>query len=496
MKRNIKLLSLILVIATMLTAFSSCASLFGGADEEGEGKIPTLDSKDSNVMFMRNDVAVAQNSSTQFYIPHQAAEVKCIDSFTDGQYNYYCYYLGYLENFPLRYSTSINHEGTIKQTYERTLSAESQNSIEDSVSNSVTFTNTHKWESKIGVELGFSDLLQTVSFKIGASHTQAGEDSTSTSKQTTHSVAQSWSESSSNNFQLTLEKDDPKGEYRYVHYTKQCDVYVVVVYDLNKKDFVDYEYLTYADESIKNSVVMVEYSPDGNFNSNNESKLTFDYSLIDSIDTGIALENRAPKQEVSANIVPIDIPVVKHQCKKRAENYDPNTTGDSGHGKIHNGWEMGHLQISGCSRGTQENYFNIKAPKLFSIKYVFEKNPHELGSDAYVSDDSTGAVVGMNLNGKQVEMGAYQAIIYRKDGSGDPAIIKTNFMDGKKVGDEELILGNIENPETILKINIIIVYEITDPGGASIFDGGTAYTNWRSDYTFYFNGATPDDFAN
>ena len=38
---------------------------------------------------------VVASSTVNFYLPHKVNNVECVDSFTDGQYNYYYFYLGY-----------------------------------------------------------------------------------------------------------------------------------------------------------------------------------------------------------------------------------------------------------------------------------------------------------------------------------------------------------------------------------------------------------------
>ena len=457
--------------------------------EKAEAPItpPTLDTDDERVDFVREEIAVTLHDPTQFYIPHQVNKVECVDSFTDGAYNYYYFYLGYLENFPLLYSTTIKHTG-IEQTYQRTLSAESESSIGQAVSNSVTVTNSSYWENELGweVDTKIGNDLASVSIKRSYKGSWGEEHSQSTATETTHSVANTWAESSADQFVLPLTSTDPLGEYRYVHYTKKCFVYVVAVYSLSSKEFVGYDYLTFADESIKNSVVMIEYSTDGIFSSDNDSNLKFDPALINNIDVSIELENRSPSIGTD-KATPIDVAVQKHLCELD-KNYDLETNGVGRDGETdHSEFELGHLTIYGCEK-RGENIYIIKEPENFAIEYIFEEDtkelPNKYNHELRVSDDGATLVKGTSIQGKKIGQGAYQIKITRKSGASDDPIVVHNFMEGKYATAIERMLkaGNIANPETIAKIEITIVYELYYYH--SWFD--QHHTNWRSDYVFYF----------
>ena len=415
-----KKISLLALFMAVLMLLCSCIEIKPNGGFDDTAKLPTLDSNNEDVMFVRNEVAVVQSNSTRFYIPHQVNSVECVDKFTDGTYNYYYFYLGYLENFPLMYSPIIKHTGA-DQEYERTLSAQSEKSIENSVSNSVSVTkSTHSdhefgWES--GGSVGLENIAE-VSFKSSFKHSWGSEHSQSSTTENTHSVAESWAESSSESFKLNLRSSDPLGEYRYVHYTKKCFVYAVVIYDKSASEFICYDYITLADQDVQNSVFMVEYSANGGFSSDNESKLIFDESLIDNIDVSETLDNRVPSIDSSV-IKPIDIPVNKHLCKKDS-GYNLDTNGDKNHAKAHDGYDIGHLTLYGCEqKGTESNVFTIKNSTDFAIEYLFVENPHSLpkyrGKQTNVADDDAKSVKDTDIQGEKINMGAYQVKITYKN---------------------------------------------------------------------------------
>lgn len=443
---------------------------------------PSTGSNGSSVMFTRDGIDVVKNDPTLFYIPHQVNEVECVDSFTDGIYNYYCYYLGFLENFPLMYSSTIKHTGNGEQTYERTLITETQESIENSVSNSVSITNADYWENERGLEVGIevkggkalASIKQTFKGTWGEEHSQ------STATETIHSVASTLAESSADAFQLHLTASDPIGEYRYVHYTKKAFVYAVVAYNKSSEQF-SYDRVTFASDSVKDSVVMVEYSADGNFNSDNEETLIFDPSLIDSIDVHAPLENRAPS--VDEPILPINIPVNRHLCRNDS-NYNMNTSGNENDGHTdHDQYEIGHLTIYGCTAAG--NVFNVEDSKSFAIDYVFEQRtddlPNEYNNELRISDDDSSNVLGTEIK-DQIHHGAYQIRILDDSGRLIYQNVQCDFMRNKDIGSVvSLVPGSIDCKE-IGSIEITIVYELYYY--YSWFDHH--HTNWRCDYIFYF----------
>ena len=479
MKKRFLIITIILVFTMLLCSCKTSSTNGGNSNNNGNNG-----QEASNATQFTMDDVVA-SSTVNFYLPHQVNNVECVDSFTDGQYNYYYFYLGYLENFPLVFSSKIYHKasgGT--QTYSETISAEKQKSIETAVSNSITVTDTTKWE--LGFEVDFSDFLETQRLQLNGSYGE--EHATSTATETTHTVAESWLDSSSKTVELTLEKEDPVGYYRYVHYAKKCFVYVVVVYDIERENFVGYDYISYTEKSEKNTVKMFEYSKDENFNSDNTESLKFNESIINTIDLNIPLRDIS---ETIQSVSPIIIPVIKQLCGdyypmiSEEGGYNPNTTGNEKDGHTdHDQHEIGHLVVYGCTK--KGNKFNIKEPAHFKIEYIFDENPEKLpniyNNELYVSNDETAEIKGFRAKGHKVGHGAYQIIITSKSGATVYIDDEYDFMKDKDVGFVQDILKDYTNCNDIGKIEITIVYQLNY--FHSPFD--QHHTNWRCDYTFYF----------
>lgn len=495
-----KKLSIIALFLILATLFSSCNITIEEKKDAAENNSIHESGSSSNTD-SDSDVEIVQSGSVDFYRPRPVDEVKLTSSFNDGRYNYYYYYLGDIENFPLVKSEVATHTGN-KFNYEQSLSSEKQQSIENSVARCVTTTVSRNWQNtvEIGVTFG-NDKFFAVN--AGFSTSWGVENSQSNSLETTHSVAESWANSTTNTFCFSLDKDDPHGCYRYVKYAKECKVFAVAIYDTQaeaKPERIDnftFTYVTFVDET-QSPYVVTEYSQNESFDSDKESdiatKLKFDENVVLGLDPNALMPNV------------IDIPVEKTQCKKTDEIYDTANKGNADHGRVHNTWELGHLQIVGCDSKEGKNTFSVSNPYAFSIKYVLEKDPSNpvdektienmkennvidavifpSFKDAFICNDSSIEVKGMKLFGEKVGRGAYQVCVYRKGGIEDDPIVKTDFLSEKKSGDEIVLLNNVENIETIEKIKITIVYEIEDPG-YSFFDG-TVWTNWRSDYTFTF----------
>ena len=175
--------------------------------------------------------------------------------------------------------------------------------------------------------------------------------------------------------------------------------------------------------------------------------------------------------------------------------YDTTTNGHAGDGeKDHGLFELGHLRLYGCEKKS-ENIYTIKSTKDFAIEYILEQDPKDLpnkpNNELRVDYDEDTSVDNTSIQGKEIGRGAYEIKIIRKNGTTDEPIVATDFLTNKGEGAVISMLKNVENPSEIQKIEITIVYQLYFY--ASWFDHH--HTNWRSDYTFYFNGATPEDFA-
>jgi len=283
---------------------------------------------------------------------------------------------------------------------------------------------------------------------------------------------------------LEFTENTKVGFYRYIQYTKRCDIFALVVYDTSSREF-SWEYLSYAEEGIKSMQDMFEYSVDGSFESNNENTLTFDKSVLGTINTSNAPEYKGPVVEAPAT--PIKIPVNRHHCAHDT-GYDLTTDGDSKNAvKDHSLYEMGHLVFYGCKKSGE--IFRIAEPENFKLEYIFEEDPSDLPStgsgDLRISDDSSKTVLDTDIRNTTIGKGAYEVKIKYKNGSTAKTVTVTDFMEGKSRGSAVDMLNvqlNGVDLSKIAEIKVTIVYELYY--WANI--GDHHHSDWRCDYVFIF----------
>ena len=494
-----KLLIRILLLAFVcLSLFSMAAcDLFekdGTEEASGATVAPETTGGTSSGSVDDGKITFVNSDQMDFYIMHPEMDKEPTDKFTDGVFNYYYYYLGYIENFPLVFSSAKQYTNTSgKFSISDTITAESQVSIENTVSNSVTETRSDSRSWTKGAELKITGgILSKILTNFGLEGTgkvectDAWEVTNSHTTEQAHTVADAWAESKTKTITQDFDSESVPGYYRYVQYTKRCDVYALVVCEVGGyegNDQFSWTYLTYTEESPKAMIEMIEYSADGNFDSDNIGELTLDLNVLDDIDTSEKLENKATPEEIPST--PIALPVNKHQCAAD-HGYDMSTSGNESNRKNdHDRYEMGHLVLYGCKQ--VNGAYKISEPSNFKIEYILDANPDDLpsvkGGDLRISDDACSSVIGTDIQGKRVGYGAYCINVKYKNGTSAPAIVTVDFLENVSIGSVVDMLGYSGlDVASISEIKITIVYELYY--WANIFDHH--YTNWRSEYVLSF----------
>ena len=431
------------------------------------------------------NIPIQDTSDTFFYKAHPVSTPTLKDEFTDGVYNYYYYYLGYLENVPLVFSTIKYYGGnSVNMSFSETISYETQASIEVAVESSITETSGGSTSFEKGVELTIGNEGWVVSGKGHINVTDNWTWEKSTTSSTTHRVAESWANGTSRTISQSFDSSSKIGYYRYVQYTKRCDVFALVMYDLDTGKFT-WNYLSYTENSMQHTIEMIEYSEDGTFDSDHESKLIFDQSVIDKINLNKNLTYKGPAIETPC--YPITVSLNRHHCAHDT-GYDTNTIGNSINATIdHSLFEMGHIVIYGCKQNG--DIFTIAEPENFKIEYIFEQDPENLpatkSGDLRISDDSSSTVLNTNLGGNAIGKGAYEIVIKYKNGSTAKVVTTYDFMNGKsKDSVVDMLATSIYEVKlsNVAEIKITVVYELYF--WASVFDHH--HSDWRCDYTFNF----------
>jgi len=432
-----------------------------------------------------------------FYIAHPSDTIEIEYAFTDNEYRYYYFYLGYLENFPLVYSPSqyIIPNGT-SITFSKSMHVESIDSIEEAVSDSVSVTEAQStsWSKELGVKFAFEGVKifkakADVEVEAKTGVTDTWENSETRSHTLTHTVAKSMANGITETVSQTFDANAPKGHYRYVRYAKRCDVYVLTVHDPKTNDY-GWTYVTFADDSVKNMGETIEFSTEGTFSSDRENQLRYDEDkCLSCIDPKQTLPYRSTGTP-SETYAPISIPMTSVLCAEN-KDYDPNQTYNNDYKNNgaydHGSYTVGTFVLYGCWQN-KDGSLKIVEPDKFKIEFVFDQDPtrlpNEKNNELYVTSDTAKNVFDTDIrNGDEIGKGAYYIVIKLKNGSSLAPITGLNFMDNKTKGSVITILDNFNlDTQEIASIRIVAVYELQYYAGW--FDHH--FTNWRFDRTVTF----------
>ena len=379
-------------------------------------------------------------------------------------------------------------------THTETLRAETQVHVEKTIRDSIT--EITGGSTSIGEDPGFelSFAGEFLGFSIAPVTTNVVETfkwENSKTHEITHKVASIWTQEIEISNTLQFSSESQFGYYRYVQYAKRCEVYALVIYN-NASGKFDYNYISFVDSNVKNRIDLIEYSPNGDFDSDHETSLVFDKSLADKIDVNKTLEYRGKTDIVNTILIPIK----KENCALD-KGYDPDTEcNEESKKEAHNGFEVGQVEMNGAVEMKNNGNYFITNPEKFSLRYRLKIDPlnipyHPNGAHMEISKDDYGnkngeIVKGTNLV-KDIGMGAYWIKITYKDGTIDQIKNAYDIMKGKLSGDVISLLECSDlnsNASGISKIELTIVYELVVKLGP--LDFNNQHTNWRSDYVFIF----------
>lgn len=416
---------------------------------------------------------VYDSNDLSFYIPHSQRPTMT-DGYTDGEKNYYLYHIGYFENFPLLFSTTKRHTyPTTRYVYGQSVTEESAQLIESTILDRVTVENSYTTSVTVGVEatLGIKD-VESIGATLAVTDTYGS--STVAESSTVYHTASEWRKKIVSTLEQEFDADDPEGYYRYVRYAKRCEIYVLVEYDPdNTAKPYRFDYIALADPSSTNAVEMIEYSMDGNFESDRVADLTFNIGDV----------CRGSRYDDLAYRGPISLDVQRSQCAD-GSGYNKSASigsGEAGDAVRHKDFELGHFVLYGC--GVKDGTYEIVDPEEFKISYVVEQNPARLPcvNELSVSNDGATQVLGVELAGRKVGLGVCEVRIYYKNGELAQRTTKFDFFSEKTVGSTVNMMSAVNltaDPDRIARIEITLAYELYFYNGW--FDHH--HTNWRSDY--------------
>ncbi len=206
-----------------------------------------------------------------YEVHSECSEATPVDSFTDGEYNYFLFKIGEVDKVPIYYENKQRYSGIGE--YSLSFSTEETNTNTIQTANSNCISKTVSIGSK--TTANFQMLNQTA--KLAMELSNSISSTSSTSKTITNTITNTIKQQKATTYKLS--SDCPVGYYRFTVYGT-CDIFAVVASSLEDRTY-DIEYVPFVKpESIEEGWY---YSEDGGFEN--------DRSLTDSIEKLVFNEN-------------------------------------------------------------------------------------------------------------------------------------------------------------------------------------------------------------
>lgn len=472
--KSVRVVFVVILVCIVLFAFSGC-SIFhensGAADENanhvGEsGEIITIDVKNESKLLVNNIKKVTALDSPVLKT-----------SFRDDEYYYYLFDLGMINNVPLEnFSNMIRHENHGQKTthiiesasvetstISRTLSETTQNTIETSTSASV----------KLASEIGAKEICS-----VSAEYAYSVSAGMAVSKSyiETYADASSFSKTKKISVSMQFDEDTDPGYYGYI-LTGAVEVYAIVAYDIEKKEYI----VDYFSDILQYWIDLYYFSSSDEFVNYNFDVI--DFSIPNNLDIPTAYKDLSEKE-----YLPVAVTMNRYNCNdgNQYNKYEQEESADWR--SRHNGFELGELMIYGCSK--IGNVYSVGDRDKFSIKYHVLQDTSNLprvGTQlTKINNDSETKVTGTNINGR-INYGAYWVRITYLDHT-QAQYNATNILSNANANTyvELVNKSQINGDKEIAQIEVVIVYEMY--AGAPGFMGiwWHEYTNWRCEYSYSF----------
>ncbi|MBQ8415025.1 MAG: hypothetical protein IJX58_07255 [Clostridia bacterium] len=211
-----------------------------------------------------------------------------IESYTDGEYNYFYFKLGEVSRVPIAFGKTVLYEGIGNRTLTFKTTSTTQNVLSSTTEHCISTTVSTKLSAGIKGNLGMMDSATGLSASLATylDSTTSTSLSYSMSKKFTDTISETFTRLEEDVFEL--DPSCPAGVYRYTVYAN-VEIYAIVVADIADETF-QYTFVPLVKESDSNSA-MIEgwiYSEDGYYETNETiydqmEKLSLD-DLISDID--------------------------------------------------------------------------------------------------------------------------------------------------------------------------------------------------------------------
>lgn len=481
-----KLISILLVLS-LCFGFTACNINITPPDNESNE--PSLEGEEPEVI----EIGTVKDSSG---LNHSIKGPTCTarantnmrteySAFKDDTYNYYVFYLGRIYNAALDNGNRQYYDGAIDTNIKFSVTNSEESEIRKTTNKVATDSTTRNYSlsehADYSYEKGGLFSEATHSVEVGISATQAwGFNNTTTISDTFESCSKN---STTTNNEITFEftKDCPVGNYFYI-LLGDIDIYSAVIVDRNTKKFdvvqlssiVRYgRQLLYLGEELEYEGALKE---DFEFNiSDVENAITTEPTTSLPGNTSDALKTYSTIMN-------------KYSCGDLTDYNKAKPEPNSSWKSRHNGWELGHLELYGCSE--IGNNYNVEKMESFAIRYKVNQDPSNLprvgSSKTTLENDEATRVYGTNINSR-VGYGAYWVRVTYEDDTQDQ-FNKTNIFKNASVGTVVTLIdsNDINTQKQIKSIDVVIVYELYAGGPGFMGIWWKETPNWRCEYTYSF----------
>lgn len=166
-------------------------------------------------------------------------------SFKDNNYYYYMFELGTVQYVPLQDDAEVLYYNGIDYSLSFTATTSTSNTIENQVTNAVTHCTEISTTWKAEVKAGWDAWGKFPSVEFGYSYSSSDKESNSTTATQSYKNAATYSETKSENFNITFDEKYDYGWYRWV-LMGELNVYGLVVYNCADGSYTLSKYSTVA----------------------------------------------------------------------------------------------------------------------------------------------------------------------------------------------------------------------------------------------------------
>ena len=333
-----KKIALLFVLGALLTCFVSCDISFDFS--QGGNTHDTVKIVDNNALITDEMLAYEVHSECSDDTP--------VDSFTDGEYNYFLFKIGEVDKVPIYYENKQRYSGIGE--YSLSFSTEETNTNTIQTANSNCISKTVSVGNK--TTANFQALKQTA--KLAMEMSNSISSTSSTSKTITNTITNTIKQQKATTYKLS--SDCPAGYYRFTVYGT-CDIFAVVASSPEDKTY-DIEYVPFVKpESIEEGWY---YSQDGSFENDRDltntiEKLEFDDNLLQSIDLYEKLDDVRFLNKIKLswpNVYGVTTKTAKVVTLELTDYFDFTAISNMGYNEIHFDISYGVKTSSGTCKAT------------------------------------------------------------------------------------------------------------------------------------------------